>query len=616
MGLDVSLTPNFNEVLMGIPGYYDWAGSVIRHQSGMVQSTEGRRRRDTDAPPINVPTYASQIVNYFDSYPFRNESYFGYSISTGYYDSEQPHKVLYLSTAPQADRQNGQSYIFDILSTGAIYYVDIKKIFDGSQFGEYFGYKVVSEDINGDNKPDVIISAPMYYEKNYDVGAIYVFVNEGHMQFSKIKVVSPSKKTGRFGTTISKLGDINNDGYNDIAVGAPFEDDGVVYIFLGSPSGLRSKPSQIIKGQKSANKIYGNGNMFGHGLSQGSDIDNNGFNDFAVGAPNADAVFLYKAYPVIQPILRIDSAKEVHAGVSNVDVKMCYRIKFLSKNIQNQPLKLTMTVDPTLKRATFTENNSHEIHKEVTGTSSEVCESHKISITENSKEIFKPIEVSVSFEIVNKIPKTDSKFCETCVVSDPDISNKVIHKISYSTGCSGICNADLKIKTVGAKDSIIVGQTKSLTMTYEVSNTGETAFDPQIKFNSNTRFNKVPKNCQLNRNEKLGVNELACSFGNGFSFPKGGKEEISVVLDTSDIKNISKMVISANATSSGNELTPKDNFVENVIIVKRENNVAVTGTNDPSNDNFNLEKFKDTVKVKNVFEVSLLKLVYRLILIK
>lgn len=46
---------------------------------------------------------------------------------------------------------------------------------------------------------------------------------------------------------MTSLGDINKDGYNDIAIGAPYESDhGAVYIYLGSLTGLNTEPSQVI----------------------------------------------------------------------------------------------------------------------------------------------------------------------------------------------------------------------------------------------------------------------------------------------------------------------------------------------------------------------------------
>lgn len=600
MGLDVKISPNSKEILTGIPGYYDWAGSVIRYQSEMMKEPEGLSRRDTDSGAWSQ-TFASQIVQYNKkTYPFKYDSYFGYSVSAGFFDSSNPHKVLYLATAPQGDAQNGEAFLFDIVGSGMNSYLDIKKTFKSGQFGEYFGYKVVTEDLNNDKKPDIIISAPMHsVGKSYDVGVIYVFMNQGNLQFAEKVVVSPTKTTGRFGTTIALLGDINEDGFNDIAVGAPFEGDGVVYIYLGDKTGLREKPSQILKGEKSPNTLYGTGNMFGHGISQGSDIDLNGFNDVAIGAPNLETVFIYKAYPVVEPLIRIISVKEVQAEGSQVDVKVCYSIQTSSEKNQSQPLQLHISADPTLRRVIFVDTQSNEVHKKVIATRTESCDSHKLiikSVKESVKDIFKPIEISASFEIVNKVPEHSAQFCEFCVASDPQLSQKTSHTITYSTGCSGTCNADLKVLSSGAPVEFIVGQSLFFTVKYLISNSGERAFLPQITFNSTIGFKRVPSNCNL-RSETM-----TCNLLDGVSMKNGQHDEISIIFDASDLTKLERIHISANATSSGNERNSMDNFVEDIITLKRESNIAVSGNSDPNQ--INLEKFSNTVNVKNVFEVS------------
>lgn len=50
---------------------------------------------------------------------------------------------------------------------------------------------------------------------------------------------------GRFGAAITALTDINGDGLTDVAVGAPLEEQGAVYIFNGKPGGLNPQPSQV-----------------------------------------------------------------------------------------------------------------------------------------------------------------------------------------------------------------------------------------------------------------------------------------------------------------------------------------------------------------------------------
>lgn len=49
----------------------------------------------------------------------------------------------------------------------------------------------------------------------------------------------------RFGWALANLGDINKDRYEDLAVGAPYEGKGVVYIYLGSKQGIIVEPSQV-----------------------------------------------------------------------------------------------------------------------------------------------------------------------------------------------------------------------------------------------------------------------------------------------------------------------------------------------------------------------------------
>lgn len=67
---------------------------------------------------------------------------------------------------------------------------------------------------------------------------------------------------------------------SDIAVGAPYEENGVVYIYHGSAEGIKHKPAQIIKAETIDQRIKG----FGIGLSKGVDIDGNHYNGRYWGA--------------------------------------------------------------------------------------------------------------------------------------------------------------------------------------------------------------------------------------------------------------------------------------------------------------------------------------------
>ena len=93
-----------------------------------------------------------------------------------------------------------------------------------------------------------------------------------------------------FGAALS-VRDFNNDGYDDLAVGAPDEDGGtaadvgVVDVLYGSASGLTST------GAKEFTQTTGDGmqsgDRFGAALEAGR-FDSDGFPDLAVGAPDED----------------------------------------------------------------------------------------------------------------------------------------------------------------------------------------------------------------------------------------------------------------------------------------------------------------------------------------
>lgn len=89
--------------------------------------------------------------------------------------------------------------------------------FAGQQFGEYFGYSLLTEDFDNDGFPDLAIGAPFYSKDgSYENGAVYIYKNHGSSSNFALHTILKTDYdvSGRFGTTISKIGDINQDGFN------------------------------------------------------------------------------------------------------------------------------------------------------------------------------------------------------------------------------------------------------------------------------------------------------------------------------------------------------------------------------------------------------------------
>lgn len=133
----------------------------------------------------------------------------------------------------------------------------------------------------------MIVGAPFYFSKHAG-GSVYVYMNDNYSLSNKYLVKLTGKIESRFGFAISNAGDLNKDGCDDLAIGSPYENDGVVYIYLGSRiNGLDREPKQIIKGESLPVPLK----TFGYSLSGGIDLDGNDYPDLLVGA--FDTVIIY-----------------------------------------------------------------------------------------------------------------------------------------------------------------------------------------------------------------------------------------------------------------------------------------------------------------------------------
>ena len=176
----------------------------------------------------------------------------------------------------------------------------------GQQVGAYFGASVLALDLNADGRSDIVVGSPMFRAtaETYDTGRVDIYLREGssssssnpnEFSFRHISLMGAQARS-RFGSTLARLGDLNDDGYQDLAVSAPYEDQGAgcVYIYHGTAEGVRRAPAQILRGS-----TYGV-QAFGYSLAGGLDLDRNQYPDLVVGAHKSDAVVYLRARSVIK----------------------------------------------------------------------------------------------------------------------------------------------------------------------------------------------------------------------------------------------------------------------------------------------------------------------------
>ncbi len=158
------------------------------------------------------------------------------------------------------------------------------------QVGAFFGYSVArAGDVNGDGYADVIVGAPQYTNGQAIEGRAYVYLGTASgLTTSPAWVVESDKASAYFGSSVASAGDVNDDGYDDVIIGAEsYTNDqyaeGRAYVYLGSASGLAVIPAWTAEGDQGMTGA--GGAKFGNSVAGAGDVNGDGYADVIVGAP-------------------------------------------------------------------------------------------------------------------------------------------------------------------------------------------------------------------------------------------------------------------------------------------------------------------------------------------
>ncbi len=143
------------------------------------------------------------------------------------------------------------------------------------------------EDLDGDGRSELLVGAPELNAGGATHGRVYLWYGRAAMT-AAANLVFTGDQSEQFGFAVSRIGDVNNDGHPDFAVGAPYysltgQNFGRVYVFLGGP-GLGTTPGIVLDYPGVSSEP-----RFGWALAAAGDFNGDGIDDFAVGAPYGDA---------------------------------------------------------------------------------------------------------------------------------------------------------------------------------------------------------------------------------------------------------------------------------------------------------------------------------------
>lgn len=86
------------------------------------------------------------------------------------------------------------------------------------KIGAYFGASLIAVDLDSDFSTDIVIGSPMFKKdsENYDIGRVEIFIRDKKSNgfIFKKNTLYGFKSRSRFGSAITKLEDINDDGFN------------------------------------------------------------------------------------------------------------------------------------------------------------------------------------------------------------------------------------------------------------------------------------------------------------------------------------------------------------------------------------------------------------------
>jgi len=150
-------------------------------------------------------------------------------------------------------------------------------------------------DINGDGFDDVIVGASSYDAGQSNEGAAFIFLGsatgiaDGDPDTADTQIES-NQANAFMGSSVAGIGDVNDDGYDDVIIGAYLydageEDEGAAFVFLGSAAGIADGDPSTADAQIESDQV--NANM-GASVAGAGDVDDDGYADVIVGAYRYD----------------------------------------------------------------------------------------------------------------------------------------------------------------------------------------------------------------------------------------------------------------------------------------------------------------------------------------
>ncbi|KAM9462317.1 integrin alpha-3b [Clarias gariepinus] len=434
MGISAGMTDS--DVYIGCTGSFEWQGNV--HVTW----------RDTS--PGNSWDYSEKGFEFLN----KRNSYMGYSVTEEMKLLSRKEYTL-VTGAPRDDSRGSVT-----LAGKRSLKLEPVIVIPGEQVGSYFGSSIAVADLNNDDWNDLIVGAPFYFDRYKEHGgAVYIFMNENGSFQNKSSIILNGEKGSAFGFAVAAIGDINQDGFQDFAVGAPFHDSGKVYIWTGSKEGITTVPSQVIEG-----KSLGSGGFqtFGYSLSGGMDMDGNKYPDILVGSLD-DRIALLRARPVIHLSKNFTVEPKIVDPNQCMDpcitAKMCftYTMSNGNRNFKKDiTVKYTVEADRNRRSPRVQFINGKSTYTGLLSFSSPTCQELKLRVNEQVSNKLEPIvfllNVSLSDAEVEPQQTLQDLDAFPMLSGQQQLTEKTEINFQKECGSDNKCSSNLQVKAQFASE--------------------------------------------------------------------------------------------------------------------------------------------------------------------
>ncbi|XP_049325410.1 integrin alpha-X-like isoform X1 [Astyanax mexicanus] len=454
-------------LVLGAVGSNDWRGSLYE----VLGSGTGATEEEIKDPGMDNDLYM--------------DSYLGYSVVGG----QRGGVSLLFSGAPRANHTGRVIFFIKHKETWSV-----QTSITGEQVGSYFGASLCLLDVDVDGAADfLVIGAPQYYQAQpQSEGRMYVYRITDQMMLEEVQKVSENV-LGQFAASVTSVADLNGDELQDVAVGAPLEDDGrgAVYIYLGNQSqGVRPKYSQRILARTISEELK----QFGVAIDGSMDLNEDRLTDLVVGARGT--MILLKARPVLSVSAQLSySPSEINLDHFDCGIKpekfipvMTLEICFsVTENTHstggvsgglNVSFELNADAVRGGSRAFFEldDKNSRSVLRSVLLSSNQHCSNQTLYMKSCVRDTLLPVFIRLNFS------QSEDQTLGSTAVLNIDSRTQATVEVPFQRNCQSntSCVADLQLDFSFTNSTLLVVDQAYFIINVTLLNKGDDSFNTTV----------------------------------------------------------------------------------------------------------------------------------------